>query len=171
MNLYSAIQQAVLAKPGSTAAEVAAAVGISGGTGIKNVSAQLTKLALRNKVMRNPCSKSGRQRYYPSATCGVNLRESGRKTRDALRADARAARAAGGALRPAAQPRIVPRPSQPARPGGGVETIEEFLARGGTVQHLPPHYCANALRFDHSATAAPVGRRPVVRARPAAAAK
>ena len=58
----------------------------------------------------------------------------------------------------AAKPRTAPLPS-----------VAEFVAKGGCIQQLGPHDTSNPLRFDHSRTALPIGRRRAsVRARKAA---
>lgn len=57
------------------------------------------------------------------------------------------------------------------RPGPtsiAAESVDAFRARGGVIHVCAPHESGNPLRFDHSNTAVPTGRRrPVVRARPA----
>lgn len=172
MNVYASIQTAVLERPGMTANEVAAHLGFTAARSAQQVSAQLAKLASRKKVLRNLCRKTDRVRFYPTATCGVNLREQGKPTRDQLRA---AARAAGRNGKPtdAQQFKITrPMPVRLTSIAGRAETVEEFLARGGQVQQLAPRQSGDPLRFDHSDTTTPAGRRrPVVRAYPAAAAR
>ena len=49
------------------------------------------------------------------------------------------------------------------------ETVDEFIARGGSVQTLAPHECsaAGSMRFDHSDTRTPTAlRRATRRPRP-----
>lgn len=80
--------------------------------------------------------------------------------------------------RPASGPRkptaaqnvsITPPATRPAPPARRTQTLDEWLAAGGQIEVIPPHHSAIGLRFDHSHTQTPIGkRRPVARARPAA---
>lgn len=178
MSLTNDLELAVKKRPGMTPRQAAHAVGHQ--HDIPRISALMGQSFQRGKLTRVQEGKAFR--YYPNAKTGQDQRNGGRvaapKTTPKPRQVAKPAPAPRLAERapqkptPAQQFRVVdpPRPKAPAHPAGRMETVEDFLANGGAIQHLPPHYCAQSLRFDHSDTASPVGkRRPVVRARPAAA--
>ena len=178
MSLTNDLEMAVKARPGLTPREAAQAVDHL--ADVPRVSALLGQSFQRGKLTRVQEGKAFR--YYANAKTGMDQRNGGRaaapkpapKPRPAAKpattpATTRTERAPPPKPTAAQQFRVVdpPRPKQPANPAGRVETYEEFLARGGKPQVLPPHHSGDPLRFDHHDTTVPIGRRrPVVRAHP-----
>lgn len=179
-----AIQKAVLANPGITLREIAAALGIGPRAKLTSISARLTQLCELNKLRRDVIgSRHHPSRFWPTDITAVDLRELRRKPGDPVQrkiAGQRARRQAKAATvaasqkahkpSPRSQVRIVDPPRPPKLPHNGTqpETVEQFLARGGQIQRLSFGQCNNDLRFDHSGTTTFEQRRPVVRAYPAA---
>lgn len=178
MSLTNDLEMAVKARPGLTPREAAQAVDHL--ADVPRVSALLGQSFQRGKLTRVQEGKAFR--YYANAKTGMDQRNGGRaaapkpapKPRPAAKpattpATTRTERAPPPKPTAAQQFRVVdpPRPKRPATPAGKTESVEEFRARGGIVQRLPDYHSGQPLRFDHSDTATPIGRRcPVTRARP-----
>lgn len=186
MTLTHAIQKAVQARPGMTSREVADMINGESRSDIARISALLVQCWQRGKLHRT--GKGRAYRYYPTDKTCIDQRSVRNKPSAAAarkRQATREARAKKKAQRqaqpppaktpPAAKPsnplafRIVEpaRPKPQAATARKAETVADFLAAGGQIQRLPPHFSANPLRFDHSDAASPIGRRrPVPRTRP-----
>lgn len=182
MTRARAIVEALIARPGMTLREVAAAIGEQSRS--TAVSAQLSQLAKVGKVRRDSSITTSGGRYWPTDISRQDLRSSYSRTgkRPDRMAKARAERAAKTVRAPV---RTVPTPSQPkaatrpetlprllpARPKPAPlpdVSVQDFLRKGGRIEYLSPHECSQPLRFDHSQTHVPIGkRRPNTRTRPA----
>jgi hypothetical protein len=180
MSGYGKIQAAVLAQPGIKIAGIYLAVGAVTLRERKCAGAAVSTLLKNSKIRHDGKPARQGRGYHPTATTGVDDRlkpngEASRRAQQRMREEVKAAKAA--IPKPPKPPKSAdmtivrkPEPAPVAKATARPQTVEEFLANGGVIQHLPPHYCAISLRFDHSDTTAPAGRRrPVVRARPSAA--
>ena len=184
MNHAQAIMQTLREFPGLTAREVFHALPAEIGGSLSKIGSQLTAMcesghlrrekplglhAYRYHVTGKPLRQSPTQRAAGKNAARTRRRAAKRLSDDQKRANYTSAKA--NPPKPASSIRIVdpPRPKATANPASTTETVAEFQARGGIVQTLEPHACsaANTLRFDHSNTRIPTGkRRPNVRARP-----
>lgn len=182
MSMTHAIEMAVKARPGMSLREIGAAVGATDARALSRVSALLHQSCERRKLRADGPPR--RREYHPTAITGVDQRHA--KRRPDSRAERRKAKRAEVAARKAAQKPARPAEPQPAPPpfrinrlpapptkfgaNAAPETVAQFQARGGLIDRLPPHASSHPLRFDHSDTTVPTGRRrPVVRARKATA--
>ena len=148
-----------------------------------SIGAAVCTLLKAGKLRHNNQPARQGRRYFPTETTLRDLRRNpvdrpSRRQQQMERTEARkVAQVVKAAPTPPRPPKSAdmtivrkPEPAAVFKPASRAQTVEDFLANGGAIQHLPPHYCAQSLRFDHSDTASPVGkRRPVVHARPAAA--
>lgn len=159
MSLTNDLELAVKKRPGMTPRQAAHAVGHQ--HDIPRISALMGQSFQRGKLTRVQEGKAFR--YYPNAKTGQDQRNGGRvaapkpapKPRPVAKPAAapapKVAERAPQKPTPAQQFRVVepPRPKAPAHPAGRVETVEEFLARGGHVQVLPNNFSSTPLRLDH----------------------
>lgn len=187
MNTRAALQAAIIATPGLTLRELAAAVGQTSRANITGIAAQLSQLCKIRKLRKDGITGPGRSanpRYWPTDLTGLDLR-----TLRTLRATQPAPAAPAPRPPKVEKPAHVLRPA-PARPGpqrsrptpaqqftirslapprtqrppGAThrETVDEFIARGGRVQVLDPYATSNPLRFDHGNTGVHTARRRAV---------
>lgn len=180
MSAYAKIQAAVLAQPGIKIAGLYQAVAATTLSEKKSVAAAVATLLKDSKIRHDGKPARQGRGYHPTPTTGIDSRRKpasspSRRTKQRLRAEAKEAKAA--IPKPPKPPKSAdmtivrkPEPAPAIKVAARPQTVAEFLANGGEIQHLPPHHCAISLRFDHSTPSVPTGRRrPVVRARPAAA--
>lgn len=181
MNTRAALQAAIVATPGMTLREVAAAVGQTSRQNVTGIAAQLSQLCKIGKLRKDSILVAGAQpRYWPTQDTGKDLRAARAKpppaaprARDSNQKQnsphfarpAHVLRTARPKPTAAQQFRIHPRtPPRTPRPSGArhPETVDEFIARGGKVQRLDPHAASKPLRFDHRNPCTPIGRRRAV---------
>ncbi len=180
MTRARAIVDALIASPGMTMRQVATAIGED--SRHTAVAAQLSQLAKAGKLRRDSAHTGRSGRYWPMPNATQDLRR--KYSRDGKRPDrmqaARDERAVSAATprpetraqkraryksaqasvpRSASQVRIVAPQRPTASPKGRAQTVEEFVAGGGPIERLSTFAASNPLRFDHSCTVTPVGRR------------
>ena len=169
MSRAKAIINALIASPGMTMREVAVAIGHDPAN--TAVSAQLSQLAKHGKLRRDASGIGRGGRYWPTALANVDRRsDPGRarkrstaakfaagtraasrpiETRAAARQRAKAENAQAKP-HPKPAPRFIqPPPPKSTRHGNGVETVAQFIARGGTVQRLHAHASSHPLKCMH----------------------
>lgn len=145
-----------------------------------SIGAAVCTLLKAGKLRHNNQPARGGRRYFATATTLSDLRRNpedrpSRRQQQLARAHARVvAQVVKDAPKPPKPPKSAdltivrkPEPVPTFKPAARAQSVEEFLAAGGAIQHLPPHASGQPLRFDHSDTRVPTGRRrPVTRARP-----
>lgn len=175
MIIRQELQAYVLANPGKKLREITTGIGITDRDGITHAGAQLYQLVrggfLRNEVV--PGQLRG-FRYFPTATTLTSVRQTvtpeqlaeNARTRELRKRDSKRAKRRLSAAQQQAfyanapvaptsvRAPIAPAPPKAARPAAKVETVEEFLKRGGRVQRLASHDTSHPLRYDHSHGAA-----------------
>ena len=171
MSISQDIQRAVLEKPGLTMRQVAEAIGRGDRAGVQGVSAQICQLCQKGKLRKDSVyAMTGVPRYWPTDDTLVDLRElryTKLRKRTQPAAPARPAPARRQVVRKPvdAAPKPVPKPTAQQQPkvmrapllrprpapnaNAEAETVDAFLARGGTVERLPPSATSSPLRFDY----------------------
>lgn len=174
MSISQDIQRAVLEKPGLTMRQVAEAIGRGDRAGVQGVSAQICQLCQKGKLRKDSVyAMTGVPRYWPTAATLADLRAL-RYTKLRKRTQPAAPARTAPARRQVAQvvrkpvdaaPKPVPKPTAQQQPkvlrapllrprpapnaNAEAETVDAFLARGGTVERMPPSATSNPLRFDY----------------------
>lgn len=184
MSIRQDIVKAVVHQPGLTMRQVAQAIGRSDRAGVQGVGAQISQLCKAGKLRKDSVyALTGVPRYWPTKTSLLDMRQAVNRTPAPTKAAStstpakRVARVVRKPLpappppKPAPMPRMIakrPKPA-PTPPPGTPETLEQFIARGGTIERLPPYACSQQLlRYDHSNTEVPIARRrPALRTRTA----
>ncbi len=175
MSIRQDIQRAVLDKPGLTMRQVAEAIGRGDRAGVQGVSAQLSQLCKVGKLRKDSVyALTGVPRYWPTddtlndlrATRYTAIRKPPRpvaaKPAPTRRQVAQVIRASIKATTPPA-PKPAPKPTQQqqprclrplryqrAMPNGEPETVEQYQARGGVIERLPPSATSTPLRFSYN---------------------
>lgn len=175
MSISQDIQRAVLDKPGMTMRQTAEAIGRGDRAGVQGVSAQMSQLCKAGKLRKDSVyALTGVPRYWPTDSTLTD----GRETRyTAIRKPPRPVAAKPAPPRkqvaqvirapikaaPPSAPKPVPKPTpkqQPRclrplirprpMPNGDAETVEQYQARGGVIERLPPSATSTPLRHTYS---------------------